>query len=288
MQVLMRVRRIWVFLAMFLWGAASCAATVEIKLASNLVATADYRAGKSSLPAILLLPGFLQTRDAPPISPLANSLADSGYSVLTPTLSLGVSRRNKSLPCEAVHKHTQQDDLREVDLWVKWLNRHGHKRIVMIGHSSGAKDVLAYLSSVPDIRIERAILVAIAASEVDPEQYRKALAQKQASSMPGQLPPLQRFKLAYCKNNYASTVPAYLSYADWNGDLILSSLEKIRVPIDAVLASEDKVVPMALRQQILKSRVPVALIEGAGHFFDGEYEFELNDRISGLLKKPAH
>lgn len=257
--------------------------TVEIKLASGLVGLADYRAGKAGFPAVLLLHGFLQTRNSPPMNRLADALADSGYPVLVPTLSLGVSRRNKSLSCEAVHKHTLQDDVQEIGQWVSWLGGHGHKRIVLIGHSSGGKDVLAYLSSTPNAGVERAILASIVPIYVDAEQYRKVRAEK--LPLPGQVaPPLRRFTIAYCKNNYAATLPAYLSYADWTGNVILERLARVTVPVDIVLGSNDQVVPPDWQAQLMRGRIPVHMIEGAGHFFDGEHEFELSDHVIEILK----
>ncbi len=256
---------------------------VEIKLSSGLVGLADYRAGKAGFPAVLLLHGFMQTRNSPPMNRLADALADIGYPVLVPTLSLGISRRNKSLSCEAVHKHTLQDDVQEIGQWVNWLGGHGHKKIVLVGHSSGGKDVLAYLSSAPSASVERAILASVVPIYVDAEQYRKARAEPPPASGQATLP-LRRFTIAYCKNNYAATLPGYLSYADWTGDVIVDRLARATVPVDIVLGSNDQVFPSGWQAQLMHGRAPVHMIEGAGHFFDGEYEFELSDRVVEILK----
>lgn len=286
MQSLERVGSLLLWLAFFLAPLAVHADTVEIRFSPSLVGTADYRAGKPGLPAVLLLHGFLQTRNAPPMSRLADALSDAGYPILVPTLSLGVSRRNKSLSCEAVHKHTLQDDLQEIHQWVNWLASHGHQRIAMVGHSSGSKDILAYLVAAPNPKVVHAILVGISPIEVDAEQHRQAHAEKQPA--PGDVLPLRRFTMAYCKNNYAATVPAYLSYADWTADVIVGRLGKTRMPLDIVLGTKDQVAPPAWQARLAKTRVPVNLIENAGHFFDGEHEFELNDRVAEILRKKRH
>ncbi len=283
MKRLMRVQVFLLFFPVFLVFASARADTVEIKFSPHLTGVADYRAGKPGRPALLLLHGFLQTRNSPPMSRLADALSDAGYPVLAPTLSLGISHRNKSLSCEAVHKHFLQDDLKEIGQWVNWLASHGHKRIVLVGHSSGGKDILAYLVGAPSVQVERAILVGITPITVDAEQYRKSRAEKPVE--PGQVPPLRRFTMAYCKNNYAATVPAYLSYADWRGDVIVDALSKVRLPVDVVLGTKDQVISPDWQAQLVKSRVPVTMIENAGHFFDGEHEFELNDRVGEILKK---
>lgn len=283
---LRRMQEILLILALCVVVAAARADAVEIKISPSLVGVADYRSGKPDFPVVVLLHGFLQTRNAPPMSRLADALSDAGYPVLVPTLSLGVSRRNKSLSCEAVHKHTLQDDQKEISQWVNWLVNHGHQKIIMIGHSSGAKDILAYLSATPNTMVKRIILVSVTPLEVDAGQYREASAAKPL--MPGPLPPLRRFTMAYCKNNYVATAPAYLSYADWTGDSIVSALGRIRVPVNIVLGSKDQVISPAWQAQLTKSRVPITLIENAGHFFDGEHEFELNDRVAEMLKKELH
>ncbi len=270
----------------YLISAPARANIVEIKLSPNLLGTADYRKGNPELPVILLLHGFLQTRNAPPMSRLADALSDAGYPVLVPTLSMGISRRNKSLSCEAVHKHTMQDDLKEISEWVSWLTHHGHRKIAMIGHSSGSMELLAYLAGKRSIPVERIILVGITPIETDIDQHRKARAEKSAESR--QTPALKHFTMAYCKNNYATPVAAYLSYADWTGDEIVMALGKIRVPVDVVLGGKDQIMTPAWQAQLKKSGVPITLIENAGHFFDGEYEFELNDRVNEILKKKPH
>ncbi len=131
---------------------SSFADTVELKLQNGVIATADFRAGKPSRPAILLLHGFLQTRNALPISPLANTLADDGYTVLVPTLTLGINQRAQSLDCEAPHIHTKEGDVAEIGYWTDWLARKGYKSIVLIGHSSGSLEILQYVSQNPDRR----------------------------------------------------------------------------------------------------------------------------------------
>lgn len=282
-------RDVALLLVAILFSVPAGADTVEIKLPSGLVGMADYRAGKADLPAVLLLHGFLQTRNSPPMNRLADALADGGYPVLVPTLSLGISRRNKSLPCEAVHKHTLQDDVQEIAYWVRWLGSHGYKRIALIGHSSGGKDVLAYLSgSTPNAGVERAILVSVVPIYVDAEQYRKAHAEKLPVSGQAAALPLRRFTMAYCNNNYAAILPAYLSYADWTAEVIMDRLARISVPVDIVLGNADRVVPAGWQAQLKKGRAPVHLIEGAGHFFDDEYEFDLTDRVMAILKSKRH
>ena len=115
-----------------------------IQTAGQITATADYHPGRADRPAILLLHGFLQTRDFGIIKSIADTLADEGYTVLSPTLSLGISNRKRSLDCEALHLHDMDGDVREIQQWVKWLREHGHDDIIGVGHSFGGVQLLAW------------------------------------------------------------------------------------------------------------------------------------------------
>jgi len=121
------------------------AAIVRLEMRPGIDASAEYLAGLRNKPAVLLLHGFLQTREFPTVATLARGLQDAGYPVLTPTLSLGIPNRAQSLACEAVHRHSLDEDVAEIARWVDWLKSHGHRSIVLIGHSFGSMQLLAYL-----------------------------------------------------------------------------------------------------------------------------------------------
>ena len=126
------------------------AAIVQLQVRPGIHASAEYLDGQRDKPAILLLHGFLQTRDFPTVATLARGLRDAGYPVLSPTLSLNIPNRSQSLACEAVHRHSMDDDIGEITRWVNWLKSRGHRSIVLIGHSFGSLQLLAYLDAKPD------------------------------------------------------------------------------------------------------------------------------------------
>ena len=117
-------------------------------------ASAEYLVGERNKPAVLLLHGFLQTREFPTVATLARGLHDAGYTVLSPTLSLNIPNRKQSLACEAVHRHSLDDDVAEIGRWVNWLKSRGHRAIVLLGHSFGSLQLLAYLSAKPDAAVK--------------------------------------------------------------------------------------------------------------------------------------
>ena len=120
------------------------AATISQVLPNGRSGLADYRPGEAGRPAVLVVHGFLQTFNFSTIAALVNDLADQGYTVLAPTLTLGIDGRSASLACDAIHTHTEVGEAEEVAAWVAWLRARGYADIALIGHSSGALTVLDY------------------------------------------------------------------------------------------------------------------------------------------------
>lgn len=262
---------------------SSFADTVEVKLENGVIATADFRAGKPSRPAILLLHGFLQTRNALPISPLANTLADDGYSVLVPTLTLGISQRAQSLDCEAPHTHTKEGDVAEIGYWTNWLARKGYKSIVLIGHSSGSLEILQYVSLNPGPAVKMAILTSIIPLRSTPKEVQTARASVKQAPTGGQA--LERYTLGYCKGNYVAPPADYLTYAASDASNTLDQFSKTKVPVEVILGKADKAIELTWPEEITARNIPVTFIENATHFFDGLQEFDLSDKVESILAK---
>lgn len=262
------------------------AETVTSKLPAGITASAEFRAGQAAKPAILLLHGFLQTRQAPPMSALANSLADLGYTVLTPTLSLGMDRRNRSLSCEAAHPHNLESDVAEIGFWVDWLAGKGLRDIVLIGHSSGSLQILEYLVKTPNPAVRKAVLTSLIPIISDRNERQHAL------DLLGKNPKaagqgLERYTLAYCRKNYAAPPRAYLSYAAVDADRVLADLGKTRVPVEVIVGATDTTMDAGWPEKMRSRGTPVTIIEKTGHFFDGAQEFDLVDKVEASLKSLA-
>lgn len=281
------LRRTWLIAALpvvfFLPVHSSFADTVEVKLETGVIATADFRAGKPSRPAILLLHGLLQTRNALPISPLANTLADDGYTVLVPTLSLGINQRAQSLDCEAPHIHTKEGDVAEIGYWTNWLVRKGYKEIVLIGHSSGSLEILQYVSQNPSAAVKMAILTSIIPIRSVPKEVKKALASAKQAHTAGQV--LERYTLGYCKGNYVAPVADYLTYAASDASNTLDQFSKTKVPVEVILGKADKAIELTWPEKIRARGISVTVIDNATHFFDGLQEFDLSDKVESILAK---
>lgn len=258
------------------------AETIEATLPSGIIATADFHTGRPSRPAVLLLHGFLQTRHTPPMSTLANTLADQGYTVLTPTLTLGINRRTKSLPCEAVHAHTMDGDAAEIGFWTNWLANHGYGSIALIGHSVGSTQILYYLAQKSNPAVKKAILTSLVPLLSKPQEIQKALAQMKLART-SELT-LERFTVSYCNNNYVAPPAAYLSYAANDSSKTLNQFGKIKVPVAVILGAADKAIKPVWIEKIRTRGIPVTVMDNANHFFDGAQEFDLADKVEAILK----
>lgn len=181
-----------------------------------MVAGANFHVGKPQLPAVILLHGFLQTREFPTVNRLAESLNSAGYTTLTPTLSLGISRRAKSLPCEAAHRHTLEQDVAEISAWVDWFAKQHAGPIVFIGHSYGSLQGLIYASSSPHPALQQLIALSLIDTERHPPNTAvPALLAKAKERIARRDKRLIDFALGHCKK-FTATPESYLSYASWD------------------------------------------------------------------------
>ncbi len=277
---------------LFTWLIVGCglhnalADEARLTLKNGLIATAAYKAGNPELPAVLILHGFLQTRDFPTVYQLAGSLSDSGYTVLSPNLSLGISRRNKSLACEAIHTHNMLDDLGEIDNWVNWLVSKGHNQIVLIGHSYGSLMLVAYLSSHPNPAVKKLIAISLVDAQIDmnAQHLEKAKLDLQRR-LKNHDASLLNYPLSFCKK-YPTSAQNYLSYADWQQPRVIQALSNLKVPATLIMGSADTRLGPGWLSALKKAVPSLVLVKGADHFMSGEYEFDLLDAVLAALRTP--
>ena len=264
--------------------ACAQAETVTLAMNSKLEARAEYRVGKPGMPAVLILHGFLQTHEFPTVHRLAEGLHGEGYTVLAPTLSLGVPHRKQSFACEAIHTHNFQEDFRELDQWIKWLQGKGHSSFVAIGHSQGSAELLAYLLDKPVLPARRFIAVSIvdvnaskdgAANRRIEQDLRSRIARGDHSVV--------SYPMSYCAH-YTGTPASVLSYQEWGSERILQALQRLTIPTTLIMGSSDDRLGPNWIEQLQKTGRTVHVIQGANHFLDGEYEFDLLDLVLADLK----
>jgi pimeloyl-ACP methyl ester carboxylesterase len=259
----------------------SQAEKVSSTLPSGVVINAEYTSGDPAQPALLVVHGFLQTREFQATRNILDGLSDMGYEVLGPSLSLGIGNRRKSLSCEALHKHTLEDDLEELDHWVDWLLQRGHSSIVLIGHSWGGQHALAYVAKYPDRPIAGVVAISLVRSRQD-EPTLAAQSEQAMARLNGGVAGLDSYALNFCKK-YTGTPQSYLSYAKWTDSKVLAAVKNTRPPVYVILGGSDRRIDDVWITALRDSGAEVSKIAGADHFFSSQYEFDLLDELEKSL-----
>jgi dienelactone hydrolase len=257
---------------------------VRLTLPGGLTAGAEFQAGREGRPAVLLVHGFLQTREFRTVARLATSLAEDGYPVLTPTLTLGIDQRRQSLSCEALHTHSMPQGATEIRAWSDWLANRSGAPLIAMGHSSGAIRVLAQASAGRHPALAGLVLISPAPFGPGPsaaeqplhaDRARRALQHSPALPVP--------LGLAFCRH-YLAPPRAYLSYLQWDRDRSLQALQALAgLPRHAIFGGADARYDRVWAKRLVSTGVQVHTLPGADHFFDGNHEFELADAVAAAL-----
>ena len=271
-------------LPLFLCSGLIHAETVSLETSKNVIATAEYKPGEPGKPVLIFIHGFLQTRSFSTVDRLFNALHDSGFPVLAPTLSLGISNRAQALPCESIHTHSLHNDSAEIAQWVNWASQHGHEDIVLIGHSAGSVNITAYLASGTHPVVKKTILISLThygpgrPAALETEEHarlaRNMIEQGDSS--------LASFALAFCKE-YISTAENFLSYYDWSDQDILNTINAETSENYIIIGSTDNRIDKDWISSLEKARARVIVIDGASHFFDQSHEFDLLEKVEDIL-----
>ena len=229
----------WLLIGICILCAPAWADIVELTLPNKLVARAEFREGQSGKPAVLLMHGFLQTHEFPLIHRLTETLNSAGYTVLAPSLTLGISHRKQSLACEALHTHTQGDAIDEIDAWLKWLEARNVRSVVLLGHSFGSMQALAYVAQRRDPAIKKLIGVSIIEgrmhlSGLDNDKLMREI--RATVSAGGHQTVTQPF--SFCQKFRASP-RSLLSYLEWSPEMIVREINRSRLPITFIMGGQD-------------------------------------------------
>jgi pimeloyl-ACP methyl ester carboxylesterase len=257
---------------------------VTLKMPNGLPARADYRPGDPAKPAVLILHGFLLTHEFLTVQRLSEGLNGEGYTVLAPTLTLGVPHRRQSLACEAIHTHHLQDDMREIEAWLRWLGERHGKSIVLIGHSQGSATLTRFLDKYPAPRVGKLIGVSIVAADAsqDARRNREVEAELRQRVARGDRGLVTR-PLSYCKR-YVASPSSYLSYLEWTPERILAAIARAKTPYALIMGGGDQRVGPDWILQLKRTGKTVHVIPEANHFLDGTHEFDLLDIVLREMK----
>lgn len=247
---------------------------------------AEYHRGDTQRPAIVVLHGFLQTHEFLTTQSIINSLSTLGHTIIGPNLSLGISDRRQSMQCQAPHKHSFDDDLREIDFWVGWLRQQGHPSVIIIGHSWGSQHGLGYVETYPEAPVSAVIAISLVRTEQAAARRAQQVAKAETRSSRHDRS-LQPYALSYCKT-FMATPRSYLSYAHWDDQRVIDSLTRLRerkLPVYAVIGSRDNRIDGKWLEELRRHATQVTVIEGANHFFSSFHEFDLSDRLEAILAR---
>lgn len=258
------------------------AAIVKLQIRPHIQASAEYLPGQRNKPAVLLLHGFNQTRDFTTVASLAHGLQDAGYPVLAPTLSLGIPNRRQSLACEAVHRHTMEDDVAEIARWVNWLKSQDHRSIVLVGHSFGSLQALAYLDSHPDPVVKGFLGASLIETQIG-NTSRPALKARLENMISHHQRTLVTQQVSYC-TNYLATPEALLSYVNWDQARTLKALNHTPVSALLIMGDADEMLGKNWIATLKHARTPMVIVAHANHFMDGEHEFDLLEHTLKFLE----
>lgn len=274
-------------LLLSVFPAAAQAVIVQQDMRPGIPASAEYLIGERSKPAVLLLHGFLQTRDFSTVATLARGLQDAGYTVLVPTLSLNIPNRSRSLACEAVHHHSLDQDVDEISRWVGWLKTRGHAAIVLLGHSFGSMQLLAYLSGKPDAAVKGYIGASLIEAQIGTGPRPALIAQLDNQARSGQRR-LVTHALSFCRK-YASTPAGLLSYVRWDQARVLDALKRSPVEARLIMGDADEMLGRGWLKALQHVQTPMVIVRGASHFMDGQHEFDLLEHVLDFLEsvRPA-
>ncbi len=259
------------------------AGIIEQETTERKTALASFLEGDSDSKPILILHGFLQTHDFPTVSRLTTALNEAGYTALSPTLTLGLNHRKKSLACEAIHTHNTTMDTAEIKQWIEWLYNKTGKKVTLIGHSAGAQTLLSYIASHGDELIEEIILISLSYFAEGPANNETTEdARKAREALAAGFDPLDKYGLSYCKE-YPTRASDFISYYEWDRNKIVSLANTIKHKTSVIVGTGDQRIGPDWRQMLIDNEFQVISIEGANHFFDQAHEFDLLDALETIL-----
>ncbi len=285
----MHVTSLFVVLLAFLSSAAAAgSARIALPVAAGTVSEAEFWPGEDEKPALLILHGFLQTHHFSTVRRLAESLADEGFTVLTPSLSLGLNRRRQSLACEAVHTHSLASDIDELRVWTQWLVDRTGKSPVVIGHSTGGVHLAALIDTYRDLRIARAVLISLAYfGEEQSTERLIAMRDRAVRDIQSGEERVRAYSLSFC-GEYVTDATNLLSYLEWDRSRVETAVRDAFVPVAIIYGDKDDRVDRNWLETLASLGVTVRSVAGANHFFDLSHEFDLFDEVLAVLEEARH
>ncbi len=205
-----------------------------------------------------------------------------GRSSLAINLSLSVDNRLGFFDCNVAHRHIQNEALDEIQVWINYLKSQGANKIVLMGHSFGANQIMVYAQNRLDPVITQLIFLAPNTTGVFSEGYNRrygqsvdtALSQAKQLIMSGKSDQLMENTDFLSCPQAKVTANSFASY--YSPDLIeryfnfSQFLSFINIPTFITTGTADERQP-DIAKHILPyadgKKIRLSVIEDAGHFF---------------------
>lgn len=266
----------------------------------TLNANLNLAPGKSLTDGVvLLLHGTLAHKDMEIMRALQDLLIERGINNLAINLGFAQDDRHGMNDCAGPHRHKDSNAVKEMGLWVDWLKAKGATAITVLGHSRGGNQVARYaagMPAAPDSLVKRAVLVAPSTWEPGKQargykkSYKKDLAPllEKARALVkagngGAL--MEGVDFVYCPNTLVAAATFVDYYRDNPDRDTPSVIKRIKIPVLAVVGSQDRVNPkFAGRMKgTAQANVTFTVIEDAGHFFLDLYGEDLADAVAAFV-----
>jgi pimeloyl-ACP methyl ester carboxylesterase len=174
----------------------------------------------------------------------------------------------------------------EITRWVAWLKSQGHRSIVLVGHSFGSMQLLAYLTARPDAAVKAYIGTSLVEAQVGTTSRADLIERLERQGRHKQRD-LVTQRLSFCKN-YRSTPQALLSYVRWDQPRTLTALKQAPVGTQLIMGDADELLGRNWIKSLEDVQAPMVIVRGANHFMDGEHEFDLLEHTLEFLERAPH
>ena len=242
----------------------------------------------------LILHGFMAHNKMEIIRSAQQALLDNERSSLAINLSLSVHNRHGYHGCDGPQRHVQDDAIGEVGSWIAWLRERGTRRVVLIGHSRGANQLMVYAAEKIDPEVSHLVFLAPGMgdeidaayftrygvsldetrtrvqAQVDAGKGERLIKNIDTLACPRSTVTAQSFNSYYSKNNKFRQFGYYLPRSPVPTLIISGSIDE-RQPNTQKL----------LTPYLDGKRIQLAVIEGAGHFFR---DFNIEEAMEAAIE----
>lgn len=231
---------------------------------------------------VLIMHSFLAHNGMEIIKASQEAFLENKQNTLAINLSLGVDNRHGNYDCFIPIRHKLSDAFAELDAWISWLSLKGVKKIVLMGHSISANQILNYVVKRNNPSVTGLVLLApnTHGTASSPIRYKESygadlsevLVRAKQLIEDGKKDQLMKdTDYGFCPKTSVSA-DAFVAFYQkekefWNAHLYLP---KTKVPVLIVAGSNDEHQPNIdkhVKPYVDDKRIFLTIVEGSDHFF---------------------